>query len=144
MLTWLTENLASKGYVVKAIDHMESTHRDAGDIQSSLVHRPRDINFVLSSIADLGQASGSFLSGVVDARRTAVIGYSMGTYGVLSAAGVGASEAAIDFPGGVPGGHLRSLQAGNADYEATLDARIKVLVAFAPYAPAGFWAKQGI
>ena len=29
-MTYLTENLASKGYVVAAIDHMESTHLDAG------------------------------------------------------------------------------------------------------------------
>ncbi|MEM7020433.1 MAG: dienelactone hydrolase [Pseudomonadota bacterium] len=144
LMTWLTENLASKGYIVVAIDHTESTHADAERIHSTLIHRPRDINFALDSIAKRGQGLESFLSGIVDAERTAVIGYSMGSYGALSAAGVGVSKGAVNFPGGVPGKHLASLQAGSADYAAMLDKRIKVIVSLAQYAPPGFWSAQGI
>lgn len=144
MMTWLAENLASKGYVVAAIDHTESTHADAAPISSTLVHRPRDINFAISTLADMSAKSGSFLTGMVNAELTAVVGYSMGTYGTLSAAGVGASQGAVDYSGAVPGRHLASLQAGDPRFEAMLDNRIKVIVAFAPYAPAGYWSEEGI
>lgn len=50
LLTYLTENLASKGYVVVAIDHAESTFRDAAGFTSTLLNRSKDILFVL----DLG------------------------------------------------------------------------------------------
>ncbi|HTL07994.1 MAG TPA: hypothetical protein VL307_07040, partial [Chitinophagaceae bacterium] len=39
LLTYLTENLASKGYVVVAIDHAESTHADAAGFASTLLNR---------------------------------------------------------------------------------------------------------
>ena len=144
IMTWLAENLASKGYVVAAIDHTESTHADAGPISSTLVHRPRDINFVIGSLADISQKPGSFLAGIVDAGRTAVIGYSMGTYGTLSAAGVGASHGAVNYSGLVPGRHLASLQEGDPRFDTMLDNRIKAIVAFAPFAPAGYWSEGGI
>ena len=44
LLTYLTENLASKGYVVVAIDHTDSTHADAADFSSTLPNRILDIN----------------------------------------------------------------------------------------------------
>ena len=144
MMTWLAENLASKGYVVAAIDHTESTHADAASVSSTLVHRPRDINFVISSLANMSEESDSFLQGMVNAELTAVVGYSMGTYGTLSAAGVGASQATVDYSGVVPGRHLASLQEGDPRFEAMLDTRIKAIVAFAPYAPAGYWSEEGI
>lgn len=144
IMTWLAENLASKGYIVAAIDHTESTHADAEAISSTLVNRPRDINFVIRSVAELSATPGSFLAGMVNAERTAVVGYSMGTYGALSAAGVGASQGAVDFAGAVPGGHLASLQAGDPRFEAMLDSRIKAIVALAPYAPPGYWSATGI
>ncbi|MFT5482746.1 MAG: putative dienelactone hydrolase [Halieaceae bacterium] len=144
IMTWLTENLASKGYVVVAIDHTDSTHADATAFSSTLVNRPRDINFAIDTMASENQTAASFLSGLVDVDKTAIIGYSMGGYGVLSAAGVGASAGAVNFPGGVPGGHLTTLQAGNPEYEAMLDKRIKVVIAFAPYGPPGAWDAEGI
>ena len=41
LMTYLTENLASKGYVVVAIDHTDSTFKDASPFQSTLVNRQR-------------------------------------------------------------------------------------------------------
>ena len=38
LLTYLTENLASKGYVVVAIDHTESTHADKVAFSSTLLN----------------------------------------------------------------------------------------------------------
>jgi len=139
LMTWLTENLASKGYVVVAIDHTESTHADAASRASTMVNRPRDINFTLQSIGIMNRQSSSFLAELVDVNRTAIIGYSMGSYGALSAAGVGISQAAVNFPGAVPGGHLSGLQAGKPEYQTILDTRIKALITLAPFAPKGFW-----
>ncbi len=144
MMTWLAENLTSKGYVVVAIDHEGSTHADAESISSTMIHRPRDINFVIKALANMSQNPESFLFKMVNAELTAVIGYSMGTYGALSVAGVGASKKALHIPGGIPELYVTNLQADNPSFGATLDKRIKVIVAFAPFAPAGFWSQVGI
>ena len=79
MMTYLTENLASKGYVVVAIDHTDSTYTDAGPFASTLLNRATDQLFVLDAIAKAGVGNG-FLGGLVDAEHTALIGYSMGGY----------------------------------------------------------------
>lgn len=127
LLSYLTENLASKGYVVVAIDHTESTHADKVDFSSTLLNRVLDINFVLNYM------TGSFLADVIDADKTAVIGYSMGGYGALIAAGAGVSESGWVYLGGVPGGFMEMFRAGNPDYQALLDPRIKAVVPFAPW-----------
>lgn len=136
-MSYLTEHLASHGYVVAAIDHTESTRADKAGFPSTLLNRPLDDLFVLDQLAALGEAgSGSFLAGRVDAQRSALIGYSMGGYGALNAAGAGVSALAASL---VPGQALRTRQAGNPQYEQARDARIKALVLFAPWG-----GRQGI
>ncbi|MCU0511039.1 MAG: dienelactone hydrolase [Anaerolineae bacterium] len=127
MMTYLTENLASKGYVVAAIDHTESTFADVSNFFSTLLNRALDQNFVLNEIATLS-AGDSFLNGLVDAENTAIIGYSMGGYGALNAAGAGYNSVLQGF---LP--VIEPRMAGNADYEASLDERIKAIVVFAPW-----------
>ena len=86
----------------------------------------------------------NFLSGLLDADRTAVIGYSMGGYGALIAAGAGVSPEAVvnDW---VPGSKLEMLHAGNSDYTSLLDDRIKAIVLFAPWGGhRGVWDKEGL
>lgn len=130
-MSYLTENLASKGYVVVAIDHPESTRADKAGFASTLLNRRLDDLFVLDTVAAWSRkGSGNFLSGVVDADNTALIGYSMGGYGALNTVGAGVSAAAAAY---VPGGKLAVNQQGNADYESRRDARIKAVVAFAPW-----------
>ncbi len=126
LLTYLTENLASKGYVVAAIDHTDSTHADATAFASTLVNRALDINFVLNYMAE------GDLAAIVDADKTAVIGYSMGGYGTLIAAGAGVSKTA-DVNDFVPGNEMERFQAGNPQYKAFLDPRIKAVVPMAPW-----------
>lgn len=136
LMTYLTENLASKGYVVVAIDHTESTFRDAAGFQSTLLNRPKDILFVLDEVANLGAPDNDhFLSGLVDAGHTAVIGYSMGGYGALNAAGAAYSEAAINFFTGMTGGSkaLASRGSQSEAFKQSYDPRIKAVVAFAPW-----------
>ena len=124
-MSYLTENLASKGYVVVAIDHLESTRADRAGFASTLLNRPLDDGVVLDTVAGWSQAgSGHFLAGAVDADHTALLGYSMGGYGALVAAGARVDLAALK-PLGV------------ADTTAFVahapDPRIHAVVAFAPW-----------
>ena len=147
-MTYLTENLASKGYIVVAIDHTESTFRDAANFASTLLNRSLDDLFVLNEMARLGDANGkSFLAGLVNANNTALIGYSMGGYGALNAAGAGYSAQAAKFYGQLSGGNnaLEKRTASNQAYQATLDSRIKAVVAFAPWGmERGVWDSTGL
>jgi len=148
LMTYLTENLASKGYVVVAIDHMESTYMDAGGFQSTLLNRSGDILFVLNQVGEQSRAgSNSFLSGLADAENTALIGYSMGGYGVLNAAGAGYSTQAVTMFGAMTGGSkaIEALTTNNPAYKAMYDKRIKAVVAFAPWGmERGFWDGEGL
>jgi predicted dienelactone hydrolase len=148
LLTYLTENLASKGYVVVAIDHTESTYRDAGAFTSTLLNRAKDIQFVINQMAELGKpTSSSFLKNLVDANNTAIVGYSMGGYGVLNVAGAGYSAKMDTTFGALTGGSksIQSRLAGNADYKASFDSRVKAVVAFAPWGmQRGSWDADGL
>ncbi|MGQ0429805.1 MAG: alpha/beta hydrolase family protein [Gammaproteobacteria bacterium] len=81
-MSWLTENLASKGYVVAAIRHADPPITDRSRFAEPLFRRPLDIAFVAKTLQrSLPDAYG------VDPARLALIGYSMGGYGILTAAG---------------------------------------------------------
>lgn len=148
LLTYLTENLASKGYVVVAIDHTESTYSDLAAFPSTLLNRPLDDLFVLNEMARLsGKASNTFLSGLLNADNTALIGYSMGGYGVLNVTGAGFSAEAMKFFGQATGGStaLESRTIDSPAYKASLDPRIKAVVAFAPWGmERGVWDAKGL
>jgi predicted dienelactone hydrolase len=148
LLTYLTENLASKGYIVVAIDHTESTHHDLQGFPSTLLNRNKDILFVLNQIADLGKTgSNNFLAGLVDADHTALIGYSMGGYGVLNVAGAGYSEKFAGFFGAMTSGSkaIQVLTSNNEQYKSSFDSRIKAVVAFAPWGmQRGVWDTEGL
>ena len=139
------ENLASKGYVVASIDHTDSTYADQGPFASTLYNRPLDQLFVVDELALRSAADEGFLTGLVDASRTGIIGYSMGGYGLVNVLGAGFTEASTRFPFGPPNGLLAERQAGNVAYEASLDPRIRAAVAIAPWGmPLGFWDAEGL
>lgn len=145
LMTNLTENLASKGYVVAAIEHTDSTHWDAAGFASTLLNRPLDILFVLKALGGMGRAgSGTFLAGLVDDQRTALMGYSMGGYGVLNAAGAGFRPESVSLPWGVPGGHLRTRVRGHPAFEASRDRRVKAIVLMAPWGVPHFFDDEGL
>jgi predicted dienelactone hydrolase len=148
IFTYLTENLASKGYVVVAIDHTESTFLDAAGFTSTLLNRAKDDLFVLNKIAELGKPdSKSFLSRLVDVNNTALVGYSMGGYGALNAAGAGYSKNAATLFAGLSGGSksIEMRTTGHPDFIASLDQRIKAVVAFAPWGmERGVWDTEDL
>ncbi|MEM7485067.1 MAG: dienelactone hydrolase [Bacteroidota bacterium] len=148
LFTYLSENLASKGYVVVSIDHTDSTYRDAANFTSTLVNRPLDQLFVLNEIERLSaNASDSFLANLVDTSNTGLVGYSMGGYGGLNTCGAGYSKAAITFFKSMTGGSdaLDKLAMENESYTASIDTRIKAFVALAPWGMTnGVWDETGL
>ena len=145
LLSHLTENLASKGYVVVAIDHTDSTYSDLKAFSSTLLNRSLDQLFVLNQMAALNKrdATGRF-TGLVNADNTGLIGYSMGGYGVVNTIGGGLTEASVNAAF-VPDKALTIRQTGNASYLASQDKRIKAAVAFAPWGwNAGLWDAAGL
>lgn len=144
LMTYLTENLASKGYVVVSIDHTDSTFKDANAFHSTLLNRAKDIKFVLNEMAGL---KGDALAEIIDADNTGIMGYSMGGYGVLNVGGAGYSDGAAAFFGQMTGGStaISALVASNPEYQSSIDSRIKAVVAFAPWGMAnGVWDAEGL
>ncbi|HWI18571.1 MAG TPA: hypothetical protein VNT81_12540 [Vicinamibacterales bacterium] len=146
LMSHIGENLASKGFVAVSIDHRDSTYDDQKAFASTLYNRPLDQLFVLNEIDRLSKAgSGTFFSGVVDATRTALIGYSMGGYGVVNSIGGGFSAASAGFSTSPPNKMLAERGAANAEYQKARDPRIKAAIAIGPWGmQSGFWDADGL
>lgn len=142
----LGENLASKGFVVVSIEHKESTYDDQKAFASTLYNRPFDQLFVLNEIDRLSKpGSGSFLSGLVDATNTGIVGYSMGGYGVVNVIGGGYAAAAASFQQAPPNKMLLERSAANPDYQQAREPRIKAAIAVAPWGMQnGYWDNDGL
>jgi predicted dienelactone hydrolase len=125
-MTWLTENLASKGYVVAAIRHSDPPITDRSKYPQLLLRRPLDIAYAAQTLRRTLGAQH-----LIDARRTALIGYSMGGYGVLTAAG-----ATLDPAGQatkiVPGGLLLPYTRGGPLQELASVKGLRAVVAISP------------
>jgi predicted dienelactone hydrolase len=138
--SWLGENLASKGYVVAAIRHEDPAITDPTGFPQLLMRRPLDIAFVAAELQRSLAAEG-----IADPARTALVGYSMGGYGVLTAGG-----ASLDPQGGavkaVPGGLLAPYARGAPQRDALRVAGLRAVVALAPAgnAPLAAWGSEGI
>ncbi len=139
-MTWLTENLASKGYVVAAIRHDDPPITDRTRFAQPLMRRPLDIAFVAQTLQSTLAADH-----LVDPARTALIGYSMGGYGVLTAAG-----AALDPDGGavkrVPGGLLLPFARGGAMRDSLTVKGLRAVVAISPAGGGALasWGADGV
>lgn len=145
LISHLGENLATKGYVVASMDHPQSTYDDQRKFGSTLVHRPLDQLFVLNEMARLTADPESFLHGVIDASSAALIGYSMGGYGAIIAAGGGVAPEAVEFDNGAPEGTLGIHLAGSPAHAALPDPRVRAIVAFAPWGmQRGVWDSEGL
>lgn len=145
LMSHLGENLASKGYVVASIDHEDSTYDDQQSFSSTLYNRPPDQRAVLDAMAGFAAEAGHFLRGVVDADRTAVIGYSMGGYGALNNLGAGYSEAGVTDGRSPPDRLLEDFAAANPEYRSSLDPRIKAGIPIGPWGmQGGFWDAAGL
>lgn len=140
VMTWLTENLASKGYVVAAIHHDDPNPYVISAEARAVPNytRPVDIAFVA---AELRKSLGV----LIDPSRVALIGYSQGGYGVLTAGG-----ASLDPDGPnvalVRGGWLKRIARGGPDEAASKVPGVKAIVAIAPAGgqPRSAWGPEGV
>ena len=133
LLSHLGESLASRGYVVASIDHLESTYGDQQAFTSTLYFRTLDQRFILDQIADLAQSPVSFLHGLLNAERTAVVGYSMGGYGLINNLGAGYNPELVNTPIAPPNQMLGEHTESNPSFRDSLDPRIVAGVAIAPW-----------
>ena len=145
-LTYLTENLASKGYVTVAIDHADSVFGEVRGFESTLLNRSNDQLFTIGKIAELSADPASFLHGLVDASNTAIVGYSMGGYGALASAGAGYSSSSplMKF---VPGGYLADWTADSPKFQSLDRSAVRAIVAIAPWGeqpPYSGWDAKGL
>ena len=145
-LTYLTENLASKGYVVAAIDHTDSVFGAIQPFPSTLLNRANDQLFTISALEEKSHENDYFLNGALDETRVAIIGYSMGGYGALTSAGAGYNKKALTGTF-VPGGYLDDWTAGSPRYAGRLRKEVKAVVAIAPWGaqpPFNSWDAEGL
>ena len=140
LMSPLAENLASKGYVVAAIDHPDSTYDNQAAFGSTLVNRPWDQRFVVDQMGALDGALGQ----IIQPDNVAIIGYSMGGYGALIYAGAGVTQASTEYSWGAPQGLLERNLMGSDSHASLDDDRVKAIVAFGPWGNnTGFWDGDG-
>lgn len=139
MLSWLGENLATKGYVVVAIRHRDPDITDTAKAPATLIRRPLDITFVLRSLR------AGLLGKLVDTSRIALAGYSFGGYGALTVAGA-TLDAASPAVQRLPAALIERYTGSGADAAALKDDGIKAVVAIAPAggAPWAAWGGAGL
>lgn len=121
LMVHLGETLASRGYLVASIEHKDSTYANKGAFISTLVNRPLDTRFVADQLG---------------ATAYAIIGYSMGGYGALVAAGAGVRPDALD-----------DLPYGRAHLPTApqVDPRLKAIIPIGPWGSKhGVWDAQGL
>jgi predicted dienelactone hydrolase len=128
-MSWLAENLASKGYVVVAPRHHDPEFGDAAGFPGPLMRRPIDIAFAAAQ-ARAGARAGQPGLAAADPARTVLIGYSMGGYGVLTDAGASLDpKGSVNF---VPGGLMAPYARGGPRAAELRVPDVKAVVAIAP------------
>jgi predicted dienelactone hydrolase len=143
-MSWLAENLASKGYVVAAAHHEDPPITDQASFAGPLLLRPLDIAFVAHVIQARAKGGDTFFGRLVDPDRVALAGYSMGGYGVLTAAGAALSPLSSAV---VPGGYLSAYALGGAKAKDLHIEGLKAVVAISPAGGSGpvqAWGPEGL
>lgn len=134
-MTWLTENLATKGYIVVAIDHadLRATKPEQFPVSfgNVLINRAADVRATIRTLLALSQGNSDPLGSVLDVQSIALVGYSMGGFGSLAAAGLGYDEGSPVFAQ-LP---REAREALFADQKAggEVASRVKAVVALAPF-----------
>ncbi|HEY2661519.1 MAG TPA: dienelactone hydrolase [Caulobacteraceae bacterium] len=131
-MTWLAENLASKGYVVVGISHRDPPYGDPRSFAGPLLRRPLDQAFVARTLLTRVKGGDAFLSSLIDPERVALIGYSMGGYGVLTEAAGGFDPAGAPAQQ-LPRRYIGPYVPGGAQRDDLHIDGLKAVVAISPY-----------
>jgi predicted dienelactone hydrolase len=95
-LRYLAEHLASRGYVVAALEHPGSNETASKAVKKNknqlvapqeFLDRPRDVSFILDELEKLNQTANSPLQGKLATNNVMVVGYSFGGGTALALAG---------------------------------------------------------
>lgn len=97
---FLTQHLASWGFVVVAPSHPGNTSEDCFPCDTAAVlrsarERPDDVRFALDELTSMGGDPGSGLEGAVDGDRVAIVGHSFGGWTALYVAPDGQFDAVV-------------------------------------------------
>ena len=98
---YLTEWLATHGFVVAAPDHVGNTFAEMINKDKAIppaeaaVVRPVDVSKSLDALLAASDAPDGLLAGVADATRVAVAGHSFGAFTALRVAGASTDSAAV-------------------------------------------------
>jgi predicted dienelactone hydrolase len=83
----LISQWAEAGFVVVAPTFpLSNLYAPGGATAKDLVQQPGDLSFVLTQVLDLSATKGNLLSGMIDPRRIAAVGHSLGAMTVLALA----------------------------------------------------------
>nr|WP_295777100.1 dienelactone hydrolase family protein [Rhodoferax sp.] len=128
----LTENLASKGYVVAAIDHADAPFTNLQEFQLSfgnvLLDRAQDQRQTIAALLRQAKTDSVGVGASIDPEQVALIGYSMGGFGALATSGA-SYDADSSTVRQLPGDAQTSLLKADLD----VARQIKALVAVAPW-----------
>lgn len=134
-MTWLTENLATKGYVVIAINHADERVTNPAEFPVSfgnvLINRAADIRAVIDDLDKRQGRQDDPIGHIIDAEKIALVGYSMGGFGSLGAAGLNYNPESPVFTQMPPVAKDAIFASQNASDE--IANRIKAVVALAPF-----------
>jgi len=144
-MSWLAENLASKGYVVVAAHHRDPAYGDKGGFVEPVLFRPLDIAFLAHTVQARAKAADGLFAGLVDPSRVVLAGYSMGGYGAITAGGAGLSPVTTSLA--LPGGYLSAYARGGSKAADLHIDGLKAVVAIAPFGGSGLlaiWDSEGL
>jgi len=131
-LSNLTENLASKGYVVAAINHADAPFNNMLEFQLSfgnvLLDRAQDQRQTIFNLLHQAKTEKTGIASIIDQEQVALIGYSMGGFGAFATAGA-AYDARSNTVTQMPLDAQTVMLAQDPD----LAHHIKALVAVAPW-----------
>lgn len=136
---YLTEHLASYGFVVIAPDHIETWDPQLSGIGIALIERPMDVQNTIAYAETLTKSGGA-LAGLIDANQIAVAGHSAGAYTAVAFGGgrldtAAFNEYCLKAPAEAPFATLcKSIVAREADM-----AKLAGLNSV----PEGFWPSWG-
>ncbi len=145
-LSYLAENLASKGYIVVSIDHGDLPYTDLQSFDLSfgdtILNRARDQRFVIDAFSDMTQFGEHKLAAAIDADAIGLLGYSMGGFGALATAGAGYDPKSPSFTQ-IPASMMKGILEG--EQFTGPHPNLKAVVAIAPWggAPANRAWTQG-
>ena len=127
-MSYLGENLASKGYIVAAIDHVDAAFTEATSFALSFGNVVRDRARDQRSVIAALPTGKDPIATLIDPTRIGLIGYSMGGFGALATAGATydpASTTVIQIP--APGRAVLTTP------DPVVAASVKAVVTIAPW-----------